>query len=147
MLHLDLEVVDLSEMGQTIAATAEDLTVASSNKRLRAADDDDQKDGDDSESDDNDDDGKDDDDGAVLGGIGRFWCGSQWRAGWLVAIGALFSPKHGHRGKSSFFHQIIFYKLSEIAKQINRILPVRGILGCCSRGSRGGPPGDPRGPR
>ena len=29
-------------------------------------------------------------------------------AGWLVAIGALFSPKHGHRGKSSFFHQIIF---------------------------------------
>ena len=34
--------------------------------------------------------------------------GTQHYSGWLVASGALFTPKHGHRGKSSFLHRIIF---------------------------------------
>jgi hypothetical protein len=53
---------------------------------------------------------------SLLNGLGEAWEGSGEACGllgdglsaWLVAIGALFSQQHGHRGKSSFFHQIIF---------------------------------------
>ena len=54
-------------------------------------------------------------------------------SGWLVAIGPLFSLKHCHRGKSSFFHQIIFRKNKKSFKG-NLILLGCGVLGCCSQG-------------
>jgi hypothetical protein len=42
--------------------------------------------------------------------------------------------KHGHRGKSSFFHQIIFRKQPKVTNKSNIILPGCGFLGCCFRG-------------
>ena len=43
--------------------------------------------------------------------------------------------KHGHRGKSSFFRQIILIKEKSILFLKNNImLPGCGVLGCCSRG-------------
>ena len=68
-------------------------------------------------------------------------------AGWLVAIGALFSPKHGHRGKSSFFHQTIVKNYQNSRKNEYNVagLWVSGVL--FPGGSRGVPPGDPQAPR
>ena len=44
----------------------------------------------------------------------------------------------GRRGKSSFFHHIIFRKNTLVTKKSNVILRVRGLPGCCSRGFPGG---------
>jgi hypothetical protein len=54
----------------------------------------------------------------------------------IVNNRSALGQKHGHRGKSSFFHQIIFRKVKiKSQRKSNITLLGRGVLGCCSRGS------------
>jgi hypothetical protein len=66
--------------------------------------------------------------------------------GWLVPSGALFCRKHGHRWKSSFYHQTIFRRLSKITKTITEFYQLVGFWGAVPRGFPGGTPGLPPGP-